>query len=272
VRAYRDVIGSIDQNLAGLLVQAGSIDDAGEDDVVQMKVATDVLNAADTIPEARQRVSLVVSLRLEQYVSPAEIEPKAGDLLALLLAHDLVEDSHESFARFRSAGWRTIEPAIAKSTKFVEFMTSELVSDFVTDLLGSEVVPRQVRDKVVDHLAHYLLSDDAAALAAAGRYALTHGRPLPLDQVCRIAAATRDKNLTLRLMAAASPMPPASDLVTVLMELGEPYSYLTNRARDEFEVPANEDHRAVLDHLKKAGLVSEFKKRRLREVYGVKLA
>jgi hypothetical protein len=272
VRAYRDAIGSIDENLAGLLIQAGSIENAGEDEAVQTSVAIDVLNAADTISAARQRVSLVVSLHLQRYVSPAEIKPQAGDLLAALLEHDVVQDSLESFAQFRGAGWEAIELAIAESTKFVDFMTPELVSDFITELFGSEVVPRRARDKVVDNLAQYIPDEDATELSAAGRYALTRGRPLPLDQVRRVAAATHDENLTLRLLAAASPMPAAPDVVGVLTELGEPYSYLTTRAKHEFEVPDNEEHRAVFDHLKRAGLISEFRKRRLKNICGVKLA
>lgn len=272
VRNYRDAIGSIDQNLADLIVQAGNIDDASEDETAQMNVAIDVLNAADTIPEACQRVSLIVSLHLDHYVSPSTIKPATGDLLALLLEHDVVEDSLESFAQFRSAGWAAIEPAIGKSRKFVEFMTPELVSDFLTDLLSSDAVPRQARDKVVDNLAKYVSDNDAAALAGAGHYALAKGRPLPPNQVRRVAAATRDKNLTLRLLTATSPMPPASEVVTVLTELGEPYSYLTNRAKDEFDVPNDEEHRAVFDHLKEAGLVAECKKQRFKDVRVVKLA
>lgn len=266
MRKYREAIGSIDPNLASLLVQAGRIDNAGEDEAVQMDVAIEVLNAAGTIPETCQRVRLVVSMHFSNYLSPAQIEPQADDFLALLLEHDLVEDSLESFAKFRSAGWGAIEPAIAKSTKFVEFMTPELVSDFITNLLGSRVVPREARDRVIDNLAQYIPGDDAAALRDAGHYALAQRRSLPLDQVRRVAAATREKDLTLRLLTTASPMPPASEVVAVLTELGEPCTYLTNRAKDEFEVPADDQHRAVFDQLRKAGLVSEIRKRRLKDV------
>ncbi|WP_173130507.1 hypothetical protein [Kibdelosporangium persicum] len=270
VRAYRDSLGSIDQSLADLLVQTGSIDDAGEDATVRLNVAIDVLNATDTIPEARQRVNLVVSLQLDHYISPGEIKPEAGDFLALLLEHDLVDDSLESFAQFRTAGWEAIEPAIAKSENFVEFMTPELINGFVKDLLGSHVVPGQACDKVVDNLAQYVPGNDTAALSAAGRYAFTRGRTLPLDQVRRVATATRDKNLTLQLLAAASPMP-APEVVAVLTELGEPYSNLISRATDEFDVPADETHRTVFDHLREAGIVADFRKRRLKDVFVVKL-
>jgi hypothetical protein len=67
-------------------------------------------------------------------------------------------------------------------------------------------------------------------------------------------------------------MPPATEIVALLTELGEPYSHLTTRAKNEFDVPADEAHRAVFDHLKEAGLVSEIKKRRGKEVCVIKLA
>jgi hypothetical protein len=270
--SYSGAIGSIDQNLAGLLVRAESFDDDGEDEDVKISVAIAVLNAADTIPNASQRIRLVVSLRLQDYLLPSEIKPEVGDLFTLLVMHDLIEDSYESFMHFRSAGWATIEPAIANSTNFVEFMTPVLVSDFCVDFLSSEVVPQEARDKVVDDLAQYLPANEPAALAAAGRYALARRRPLPLAQVCRVAVATRDTDLTLRLLTAASPLPAAPELVVVLAELGEPYSYLMNRAKLEFEVPANGEHRVVFGHLKKAGLVSEFKKRRMQDFYIVQLS
>jgi hypothetical protein len=271
VQAYHDATGSIDQALADLLTQAGSIDEDGESEEVQTSVGTSVLNAANTIPDVNQRVMLVVSMQLENYLEPEEIEPQAGDLFQLLLTHSLIEDSYDSFARFCPAGWRTIEPAISKSKNFVEFMTPELTGDLITDLLGSDVVPQQARDKVIDDLAQYISGDDPAALAAAGRYALTRGRTFPTDQVRRVAAATRDADLTLRLVTAASPMPP-QELVGVLTELGKPYSYLTTRAEHEFEVPGDEANRAIFERLKEAGIVSEFRKRRLKDAYSVKLA
>jgi hypothetical protein len=272
VLTYRDAIGSIDESLAGLLVRAGSIDSAGAHQDDQMRTAVEVLNGASFIPDTRQRVELVVSLNLEEYVPPAEIVPTAGDLLALLLTHNVIEDSYEAFERFRSAGWQTIENAIAKSKRFVEFMTPDLVGDFIEDLLRSDAVPQEVRDVVIDNLAQYLPSDDAAALTAAGSYAVARGRRVPLDQVRRISAATRDAMLTLDLLVAVSPMPAASDLIAVLTELGEPYSNLTSRARAEFDVSATEDHRPLFDRLKEANHISEFKKRRGKDSYAVKLA
>lgn len=271
VLAYSKAIGSIDQRLAELLVRSGSIESAGEGETAKANVAIDILNATEFIPESSHRVNLAASLDPEEYMSPAAIESVTGDLLALLLDHNLVEDSLESFMHFRSGGWATIEPAIAKSKKFVEFMNPDLVSEFIPDLLGSRVSPSQAKYQVISDFERYV-PDDAASLSAAGQYAFSQRRNLAANQVRRIAAATKDQGLTLKLLASAAPLVDATELVMVLTELGDPYSNLTSRAQDKFEVSSDHSHRTVLDRLKKAGVVSSFTKRRLKDVYVVKLA
>jgi hypothetical protein len=270
IQAYRDTIGSIDQSLADLLVQAERIDGAGEDETAEMNVAVSVLNATDTIPQARKRVDLVVGLQLEHYVTPADIEPEGGGYLALLLANRVVDDSIEAFARFQGAGWAAIESAIEKSKNFAEFMTPELVSSFIPDLLRSRVVPPPAKEKVIDDLDRYVPHDDDIAFSAAGDYVLDQKRFLPLEQVGRIAAVTRDENLTLRLLISLSP--PVTELVPVLTQLGEPYSYLTSRTKNEFDLPADALHRTILNRLKRAGAISGIKKRPIANSYIVKLA
>lgn len=270
IQTYHDAIGSIDQSLADLLVQAGSINGDGENQTAKMKVAVNVLNAIDTIPEARKRVELVVSLQLKHHVTPSDIEPEGGGYLALLLANQLVEDSIEAFMQFRNAGWAAIESAIGKSTKFVAFMTPELVSSYISNLLRSHVVPQPAKEKVIDDLAQYVPHDDDVALSTAGAYALAQKLFLPLDQVSRIAATTRDVDLALRLLISLSP--PVPGLVSVLTQLGEPYSYLANPVKNEFDLPADELHRTILERLKKARAISSFRKRRVGGTYVVKLA
>lgn len=270
IRMYCDTAGTIDRSLASLLDRVESLDTDGAGDEMQESVAIDILNAADVIPNAGRRVDLVVRMDLAEHLPPEKIAPKAGELLALLLTERIVEDSYESFAHFASAGWQPIEPAIAKSSKFAEFMKPGLVDGFVGELLDSSEVPSGVKDLVVDHLADYLPDEKAAPLAAAGRHALTQGRRLPVDQLQRIAAATADPDLAMSLLAAASPLQPASDVVLVLASLGGPYSNLNNATRAEFDVPNTPAYRSVFEHLKDAGLVAEFKKRRLQELCIVK--
>jgi hypothetical protein len=266
VYAYRDAFGSFDESLANLIVEAGGIDSTDEDEDVKASVVIDVLNASRTIPEAGKRVELVANISLQDYVSPDRIEPQEGAFLALLLDDNRLRDSIESFTRFRDAGWSALEPAIGKSSRFTEFMTAELVSNFIPDLLRSSVVPRSAKEKVIANVAQYV-PEDADALLAAGAYALTQKRSLPLAQVERIATTTHDANLTLGLLILLSP--PTTEIVPVLVALGEPYGHLTNTVKNEIKVPADDQHRVILDLLKKGGAIASFRK--MRDFYNVKL-
>ncbi|WP_143466530.1 hypothetical protein [Lentzea kentuckyensis] len=270
VWAYIENIGAIDASLAGLLRQSGRIDLDGAPDEITKQVAVKVLNAREVIAEASIRVSLVVSLELSVYISASEVQAESGDLLALLLEHDVVKGSIEVFTQFSAAGWTTLEPAIAKSSAFVEFMTPELVSSFVSELLTSGLVPEPVKDKVMNGLAEYVADDDFETLSAAGRRALAGRQVLPVGQVKRIAAATEDKDLVVRLLLLFSPLPPAIEIVNALAPLGEPYSFLSSHAKLGFVISGDEAHRTIFDHLKAAGVV-RLTKKRLREAYSVKI-
>ncbi len=273
VRAYSQAIGVVDEQLAGLLVRAESIAYDDESEASRAAVAVAVLNAAGAIPDARQRVSLAVSFPLQERLPPSRIEPEPGNLLALLLKEGVVEDGPESFARFHSGGWEAIGPAITASTRFVEFMTPELVSGFVPSLLRSEAVPGLVKDTVVGGLMQYVpADDDRAALAAAGQYALSERRPLPADQVRRVAAAVKEATSVIRLLLGASPVASPAEIAAALSELGAQYSNLVSRAQVQFEVPDDEEHRKILDVLKKdGGPVADYSKKRGRPELVVKL-
>ncbi|WP_394617145.1 hypothetical protein JNUCC0626_47300 [Lentzea sp. JNUCC 0626] len=270
VQAYSTSVGTIDGALARLLVEAGRITNDTTPDLAAT-VAVKVLNAADVIPDPRQRVTLAVSLNLQEDIAPNEVEPVAGSLFALLLENELIEDSAAAFAHFRSAGWPALEAAIVKSKAFPEFMSPELLAGFIGELLGSKVVPRPIGDKIIDELQHYLPHEDAGVLSIAGNYAVAGQRTVTVDQLYRIAASTRDRTLTLRLLATMSPLPPASETVDVLAPLGEPYSNFANRNKVRFDLPVDDDHRTILSHLRKAGVVTNFLRKRNGK-FDVKLA
>jgi len=234
-------------------------------------VAIKVLNAAEVIAEAGQRVALVVSLELEDYIAPTAVEPVPGGVFALLLENDLIEDSAAAFAHFRSAGWPDVEAAIVSSQAFPEFMSPELLAGFTDELLRSRVVPRPIGDKIIDDLQRYLPHDDAESLSVAGHYAVAGRRTVPVDQLRRIAAATHERSLTLRLLATMSPLPSAPETVDVLAQLGEPYSNFANRNKLKFDLPVDDDHRTILSHLRSARVVSGFPRKRNGN-FDVKLA
>lgn len=266
LQAYRVGIGSFDEPIAQLLVNAGNIDSTGADENAKSIVAVHLLNSADTIPDAGQRVALVLSMQPEDHLPVGDIEPEGGRLLALLLKEDLVEDSIESFLQFRAAGWSAIEPAIEQSENFPDFMTPELVSNFIPDLLRSNRVPEVAKEKVLDELALYVPHGDAEVFSTVGAVAITLMRSLPPDQIDRIAAVTGDVNLTLRLLIIVEPSVP--EVVSVLAKLGEPYSYFTDTGVSEFKLPADTSHETILERLRDDGVVTSFRK--VKDSYNVK--
>ncbi|RSN46016.1 hypothetical protein DMC64_14840 [Amycolatopsis sp. WAC 04197] len=272
VVAYREKIGSIDQGLADLIVQAGSISTVADTDHdKRLSIAVDILNASDTIPDPRMRVHLAVRLKVTGFLPVTQIVTDGGEFLALLLEEELIEDSAEAFAHFRDEGWDAIGPAIAKSSRFTEFMTPELVRGFVLKMFRDPDVPPEALDKVVGNLAQYVPGDDATVLSAAGNHAWDREIELPWDQLRRIASATLDANLTIRLLDAVQYRPSAADVVDVLGTLGEPYSYLSNHAKTKFEVPNDIAHQRVFDYLKREGAIAEVTKAPRRDSRIVKL-
>ncbi|MEV6644483.1 hypothetical protein [Amycolatopsis sp. NPDC051371] len=271
IKAYLETVGEFGEELAGLLTAAGRIGAADGDEDDRAHVAIAVLNAADVIQDPLDRVTLVQSLHLTDYLVPSEIEPESGELLTLLLEHDLVKDDLESFMRFREVGWAAIRPAIARSSRFADFVTPELVGDFIENFVRSNQIPVGARDRVIDNLEVYVPGNDAAALAAAGQYALERRVRLPLDQLLRIASVTGDVDLVVRSLTVVSPFPEAQAVAGVLGALGVPYSYLETHVETKFEVPADDAHQKLFAHLRSKGVVVSVTRARTRERLNVKL-
>lgn len=274
LEAYRTEVGGIDEHLAKLLLDAGAIDTEQAEVAEQLdKVDTAValLNARKSIPSHASRVDLVRSLDLERPVPVERVQRGEGDLLALLLEHRLVEDDANAFKHFHPAGWTAIEPALRVSRQVEEFFAPELVEGMVAELFNSPELCQRFGHQVVEALDEFVPDDEAPALTAAARFALSRGIPMSLDQVRRVAAAGEEtSDLTLRLLHIASPSPTAQEIVDTLTELGSPYSYLTTRAKTKFEVPKDDAHEPVFRTLKEAG-VCTFKKKRMEPRFTVQL-
>jgi hypothetical protein len=269
VDAYRAGVGEIDERLGELLVAAGAIhidepdtDQRGADERPgKAATAVAVLNASSAIPSPEDRVKLVRSLGLGGPLPAAEVQPEKNNLFALLIERKLVTDDATTFLHLRSAGWPAVEPAILASTEVQEFLTPDLVDGMVVELLNSKVV-RKVGERVLENLAAFLPTDDAQALSNAADYAIRIKTPLPLDQIRRVARVGQDTaGLALQLLQIAEPAPADSDIVSVLADLGAPYSHVSTRAEKEFEVPYSDASRAVFEVLQAAGSCRATKKR-----------
>lgn len=287
VAAYLREVGSIDEPLAQLLQTAGTItvdeeaedpESAAEDDSTgegeqpdKTTVAIALLNARHTLENPQDRVRLVRSLHPDRPLPASRIQPEASNLFALLLTEGLIEDAENTFRHLQPAGWRAIEPAILASSHVEEFLAPDLLDGLVADLFGSRKVSAKLGRRVLGELDQFLPEDDARALGAAARFAVEQRVPLPADQVRRIAGTNKsDPQLTMQLLEMM-PTLPVDEIVAVLAELGTPYNNLSSHGQRQFDVPDDDDHRAVFKRLQSEGLCT-FRKRTKKPLLKVKLS
>lgn len=262
--AYRAEVGDIDESLGELLLDDGviHIDGTNEsrDEEAAAKTAVAVLNATRGIPHPEDRVQLVQSLELDERLPATQITPEKSGLFALLLEDDLVPDEAATFTHLRQGGWAALGPAIVASNEVEKFLTPDLVDGMVADLFEDPETSSKIGQQVLRDLANFLPIDDAKALTAAARFAIKSTTPLPVEQIRRVATTGEDTSLTIRLLHIAAPA--ATDIVSVLNDLGGEYSYLTTWERSEFEVPNDDAHKAVFKIMKDANLCKANKKPR----------
>jgi hypothetical protein len=166
----------------------------------------------------------------------------------------LVPDTAESFTHFAQGGWEAVAEAFAASENIETFLSPAMLDGFVGDFLQGPYVPRELRRKVVEELSVYVDDDDVAGLEGAGRFALAERIWLPLEQVRRIAQATQDPSLVLRQLVHIRDLP-QNVLVGVLVLLGAPYSQLGAGPGAEFNLPASQSAKTLLQRLEEAGRV-----------------
>lgn len=232
LEAYRAEIGAIDEYLARLLLEAGTIavdqDDAVDDDpddgeaaeknedegaaVDRVAAAVAILNASGPIPVAQERVALVESLHLDGPLPVGQL-PRDGELAALLIKAGLVADDVATFTHLHAGGWDALEPAIVASEHFVDFVVPEHLDGMVAQALGSPSVGEKIGRTVIGRLGEFAADPESEALSAAGAFAVEHSIGLPVDQVRRIAAAgPAAVDVTLRLLQLSPPAPLKSSM------------------------------------------------------------
>lgn len=257
----------VDARLGGLLRRATGIVvdvESGVDTAsTKAEVAVAVINAEEHIGNLDERISIVLTLAPVPPLPRVEIEATDGALLARLLEADLVPDSQDTFEALRPTSWEGMDAALRASTRVEDFVTAELLEGYVARVLASPTHQGRFGSIILSDLSSFVPQDDRDALARAAEFSIQEGTTLPLDDVRRIARATSDAHLTVRIMNGMHYSAPPTELASVLAELGQPYSRLVNGG-SPFDVPFNDDFKAVFDRLRGGGLC-ERRKRKLRD-------
>lgn len=221
----------------------------------RMALAVAILTTS--LPE-QQRVSLVETLELEDWLPTDRIPAASGPLAGLLLRADLVEDDQATFHRL-VVGWPSREAAIAASEQFGSFVSPTVLPvGEVAAFFGSDQVSDPVKQQVLDGIGTWLTSRFPAAADGAAAWAIRAGAA-PSSEVLQIlAAAGAQRLLLVRLLAARSAMPEEA-FREVLRSMGGDYAVVADPGRKSPTFPADDAHRTVLERLQAAGLLGQMK-------------
>ncbi|MBN1459584.1 MAG: DNA-binding protein [Armatimonadetes bacterium] len=264
VNTYVNTVGRVDAHVAGLLTHEESITVAdGVAEASKVDLAGQLLAARDVLPEAELRTQLVVSLRLDDWLPASSIQPESGQLVGLLIEHDVVDDTAETFALALGFDWDTSEFAISKSRHFAEFMTpTEVPTEHIAALMQSGIVPDAVKSAIVERFDEFTEDADRRAFTEIARFALESGMTLPTSELVTLAQAGVDSRHVVGLLTKLLPGLGLAELTPVLQALGGEYAVVSTRTTKRPKLPNTESDISLVRRLQTLGVVSSHRESR----------
>ena len=258
VRSYIQEVGEIDISLGRYLSKVGAVSVAG--DVAQadrQKLALEILSAESTIPNPGQRVALVQSLELENYLLPTSLPSESGNLIGLLIGSEVLEDNAASYGLTLAHDWATKESAILASNEFVRFMNpAQIPISDVPNLLRSTKIASAIKDTLIERFDEFIPSNDTEALKATAEYVVATKKKLSFDKVSRISAANVGQELTANVLALGLFGITADQLAQLAGDFGSWLKKLLARDGTRPKIENTEANKAIAEHLKELDQVS----------------
>lgn len=258
VSRYVAALG-VDVHIAPLLAEAGALTEAesAEEDE-KTTLATTILAAREQLPAPTLRAGLVASLELSSYLDVGEIAAESGDLLALLLKHQIISDDAESYEHLSTTNWATRRAFIRESGKFASYMTPELVQPDLAVLLADNDIEDAIKRAVIDQSAAYAEVAGQRGLNELARLAVQYRRIIPSAVVQKMAQGGASAQYVVPLLGPHLGDIARADLFAILQALSGDYSSLTTVGRTSLHVANTPADRALLECLKSHGTVSSY--------------
>lgn len=252
-------VRGVDVHLAPLLDAAGTLTEAeSADEDEKTTLATTILAAREQLPAATLRADLVASLKLGSHLEIGEIAAETGDLFALLLKHDIISDTAESYAHLAATDWPTRRAFIRESEKFASYMTPELVQPDLAALLADNEIEDAIKRVIVEQSEAYAEVAGQRGLNELARLAVKHGHTIPSVVVQKMAQGGASAQYVVPLLEPHLGDLARADLFAILQALGGDYSKLTTVGRTALHVANTPADRALLERLKQHGTVSSY--------------
>jgi hypothetical protein len=253
---------SVDEPLAKILTAAGVITETNAaDEDSKTKLAIAILAAKTQLPSAALRSELVESLDLEIYLDIDDVETEFGNLFALLLKHEIIEDTAATYEHLAETDWPTRKAFICASKKFSDYMTPELLRPDLAALLTSDEINSEIKSVIVAQAAAYAEVADSMGLTELAQFATRNEHELAADVVQKMAQTGVDTQQVVMLLEPHLTSISREQLFTILQELDGDYPSLTEVGRDKPKIPNTHANLALLQRLRQENIVSKYDER-----------
>lgn len=259
ITTYIEAFGSIDNELGALIAESGTISgaEAAEEDTKEA-LAQKILNARHVLGPADLRIQLVESLKLENYLDVEDIPIEEGELFACLLSRAIIFDDAVSYERLSTTDWPTREAFIRVSRNFPTFMTPEHVGRDLAQFLRSSKVNDKAKQLVLERADEFAKDADPAGLSQLARFAIQQKEALSDELVLSMARANVSAQSVVRLLEAHLGEVSTAQLFSILSAMGGNYAKLTSVGYDRPKVPNTTEDQALLERLKRDGIVNSY--------------
>lgn len=258
INRYLEELGKVDKNLSKVLESAEKIlEIASFSEEEKQSVAISILAARDALQSAQLRVSLVNSLNLKDYLDAGDLPIEEGELFALLLKDNHIEDSIESYEHIASTNWTTRELFIQQSTKFSGYITAEFLNSSMAQFLSSNGVKKETKIAILSRISefeeHGFSKDGLNQIA---NFSVSNAITIPYSLVLEMASNGVQPKLVISLLETHLYTISKDELLGILKLLKGTYAWLTSVGYGMEKLIDTSENRALLNKLKRLGIVS----------------
>jgi hypothetical protein len=274
VSQYVSVVGEIDSSLASQLEHGRSIvvSEAGEDDSEE-EAARQALAAAVATSDhlsSEAKVDLIVSLKTHTTLTPADLALSDPALARGLLKAGEIADDAATFGALAAGPWQVFEACAAVSKALDGLIadlpfTDELLANVLLSPHVADAAKRSIVSNFDSHQPTFGEKSASAWMTASGRL----GVALTSMQVTVLGQAGASAKQVLDFLIDERARLSAAEMVAILAFCEAPYSSLASANGATLTVPYSEALRDVLQTLKAANIVKDFRKKTLREQFDV---
>jgi len=245
-----------------MLTAAGVITETNAaDEDSKTKLAIAILAAKTQLPSAALRSELVESLDLEIYLDIDDVEAEFGNLFALLLKHEIIEDTAATYEHLAETDWPTRKAFICASKKFSDYMTPELLRPDLAAFLTSDEINSEIKSVIVAQAAAYAEVADPMGLTELAQFATRNEHELAADVVQKMAQTGVDTQQVVMLLEPHLTSISREQLFTILQDLDGDYPSLTEVGRDRPKIPNTHANLALLQRLRQENIVGKYDER-----------